>query len=647
MADTKRRYGRWAALGVLLLGLGLWWWLAHKPDATPVMVTETSGTAPAPSHPAASGTAAATPEPARAASSKEAPSPVLRLPSARRTEAPEGVPGAFSGRVISAISGQGVPGAELTFAGPSGAASTRTDESGAFRFMPDQEGLWQLASVRAEGFLPFGPDWGQSPVRLVARAGSGVEGLLLALTHEESWTVRVEDPAGKPLAGAQVRLLTGRSGQTVLFPTDDQFVTGTDGEVQLRAPEPSTVEARHPGYAPERGELTARVPDGRLVLRLDAQTTGASEVLAGRVVDEAGDAIAGAGVRADQPRDKRLPGAQGGIAAVAEALTDADGRFLLERLPPGRYDVSAGVLGRVGTTASSVETGRRDVVLTLARGARLTGRVRDERGSPVASFRLELQLHRGPLEREPGAALTVVDPEGRFAVEGLAPGTYTLRVAAHGLAPSASEVSVAPDATEAGPVEVMLSAGVRLEGQVVKAGGGGPITGARVLVEGGMYGAMLDTVYDAITDASGHFAVDGLAPGTLSLSVSAKGHDARIVDRVRVGPGAPPMPPIELNAVAEGETARVEMVGIGSILGPRDDMLVMGTVIPGGGAHEAGLQPGDAIVSIDGTPVVELGFAASVQRIRGPEGSRVRLGIRRAGRSEVEDVWVVRRKIQV
>ncbi|WP_164021186.1 carboxypeptidase regulatory-like domain-containing protein [Pyxidicoccus trucidator] len=643
MADTKRRYGSWVAVCVLLLSVGLWWAFSRNPGAPPF--TEPPGATPSRARSEAPSATPATPQQAQAAPSDEAPAPVLRLPSARRTDAPGGAPGAFSGRVVSATSGQGVPSAELTFAGPTGAASIRTDDAGTFRFLPDREGLWQLASVRAEGFLPFGPEWGQSPIRLTARPGSGVEGLLLALTPEESWIVRVEDATGKPLTGAQVRLLTGRTGETVLFPTNDQFTTGPDGEVRLNAPEGSTVEARHLGHAPARAELSARVPGRRLVLRLSPETTRASEVLAGRVVDEAGTPIASAGVQAEYPRGQRLPGAEAGD--VSEAMTDADGRFLLEHLPPGRYDVYAAILGRMSTTLSNVEAGRRDLVLTLARGARLTGRVRDERGAPVASFQLELQLHRGPLEREGGAALTVVDPEGRFTVEGLAPGTYTLRVAAHGLAPAAPTVNVAPGATEAGPVEITLSPGVRLEGQVVKPKGGGPIAGARVQVEHGLYGATLATVFDAMTDASGHFTVDGLAAGTVSLSVSATGHDTRIVDRVTVGPGAPPLAPIELTAVADGGTERVEMVGIGTVLGPRDDALVLGQVIPSGGAHEAGLKPGDAIVSIDGTPVVEMGFPTAVQRIRGPEGSRVLLGLRRAGRSEVEDVWVVRRKLQL
>jgi protocatechuate 3,4-dioxygenase beta subunit len=645
MADTKRRYGGWVALGLLLLGLGLWWAVTRNSDAPPVgaaasaVPTQGSARTETPTATPASSQQPAPPP--------ETPAPVLRLPSARRTESPGGAPGAFSGRVVSATRGQGVPAAEVTFAGPTGAASIRTDDAGSFLFQPDREGLWQLASIRAEGFLPFGPEWGQSPIRLTARPGSGVEGLLLALTPEESWTVRVEDSTGKPLPGAEVRLLTGRTGETVLFPTNDRFTTGANGEVQLQAPEGSTVEARHAGHAPARAELSPRLPARRSVLRLKAEATHASEVLAGRVVDETGTPIASAGVRATHPRGQRLPGADDGNAPVSEAMTDADGRFLLEHLPPGRYDVSAGILGRVATTLANVEAGRKDLVLTLARGVRLTGRVRDERGAPVASFQLELQLHRGPLERESEATLTVVDPEGRFSVEGLGAGTYTLRVASHGLAPAAQPVSLPPGATEAGPVEITLAPGARLEGQVVKAKAQGPLAGARVQVEHGLYGASLSTVFDAMTDASGRFTIDGLAAGTVSLSVSAQGHDTRIVDRVQVGPGAPPLAPIELNPVAEGEAERVEMVGIGAVLGPRDDALVLGQIFPSGGAHEAGLNPGDAIVRIDGTVVVELGFANAVPRIRGPEGSRVLLGIRRAGRTDVEDVWVVRRKLQL
>lgn len=640
MVDPKRRNAfLWVVL--LVAAVAIWRYLAQEARTAPEAPAKPATAADTRTRPEAP---AARLPPSLREQAERAPVPVLKLPSARRTEAPEGTPGPFSGRVVSAVSGHGVQGAELTFLGPMGATSTRSDETGGFRFTPDREGLWQLASIRAEGFLPFGPEWGESPVRLTSRPGSGVEGLLLALIPEEVWTVRVEDSAGRPAEGARVRVFSSRTEESVLFPSQDTFTTGADGQARLSAPEGSTVEARLPGHAPGRAELGQLVTERRVVIRLKADALEAREVISGKVVNEEGG-LETAWVWAEPPRGSRLPGSEGGSAPLAQALSSSEG-FRLEGLAPGVYDVSASYPGWVTVTEKNVPAGRTQLVLVLKRGARLTGRVRDERGAPVVSFRLGLDRHVGPLERDSGTTLTVVDTEGQFAVEGLSPGTYTLRAAAHGLAPAAMRVEVAPKARDVGPVEVTLGPGARLEGQVVRTGGA-PVEGARVTVEGGAYGASLDTLYDGLTDASGRFSVEGLAPGEVSLSVSARGHHTRIVNGVRVGPGVPPAPPVELEPVAEGETEKVEMVGIGAVLGPRDDALVLGQVFPGGGAHEAGLKPGDAIVRIDGTPVVDIGFAEAVPRIRGPEGSQLKLGIRRAGSTEVVDMVVTRRKVKL
>jgi carboxyl-terminal processing protease len=87
------------------------------------------------------------------------------------------------------------------------------------------------------------------------------------------------------------------------------------------------------------------------------------------------------------------------------------------------------------------------------------------------------------------------------------------------------------------------------------------------------------------------------------------------------------------------------------VLTPQYDALALVQVMPGGGAAEAGLVPGDAVVSIDGTAVVQLGFPVAIGRIRGPENSRVVLGVRRgaggdAGTGPVVEVPVIRRRLQ-
>ena len=101
---------------------------------------------------------------------------------------------------------------------------------------------------------------------------------------------------------------------------------------------------------------------------------------------------------------------------------------------------------------------------------------------------------------------------------------------------------------------------------------------------------------------------------------------------------------IDLAATAPDEEARVEMGGIGAVLAPRADALDIVTITVGGGAADAGLAPGDEIVAIEGARVTDLGFAQAVQRIRGPEGSAVALGVRRSG-EEPEVVVVVARRL--
>ena len=101
---------------------------------------------------------------------------------------------------------------------------------------------------------------------------------------------------------------------------------------------------------------------------------------------------------------------------------------------------------------------------------------------------------------------------------------------------------------------------------------------------------------------------------------------------------------IALRPLAPGEEPRTELAGIGVGIAPRGEALVVTSVSPGGGAAEAGLRPGDAILRVDGEAVTELGFGGAVNAIRGPEGTSVLLSIRRGDRTF--DVRVPRRLVR-
>jgi C-terminal processing protease CtpA/Prc len=143
------------------------------------------------------------------------------------------------------------------------------------------------------------------------------------------------------------------------------------------------------------------------------------------------------------------------------------------------------------------------------------------------------------------------------------------------------------------------------------------------------------------TNAAGLFQLGNVPDGPVSLRASADGFNSRIASTVSA---ASPidflLTPIPLDA-----GRKTELVGIGAVMRGRGQALVLGEVFPGGGAAAAGLAPGDQIVSVDGTPVAQLGFAISIVAIRGLADTTVVLGVVSAGGAIPRPVSVVRQPI--
>jgi protocatechuate 3,4-dioxygenase beta subunit len=131
--------------------------------------------------------------------------------------------------------------------------------------------------------------------------------------------------------------------------------------------------------------------------------------LSGRVTNEAGAAV-----------EAHLNGEAKGGSASGSATTDADGRYELRGLPPGEVEVKVQARGYVAETrtADTREGARLDVV--MKRGLALRGEVVSEE-APVAM--VGVFASRGG---RGGAAYATTDERGRFALEGLEPGRYTV-----------------------------------------------------------------------------------------------------------------------------------------------------------------------------------------------------------------------------
>lgn len=559
-------------------------------------------------------------------------------PQPARDEAPA----SFEGRVVAADDGAGVAGAELTFSRAGAADTVRAGEGGAFRFVPPAEGRWLLAAVTAPGFLPFAPEWGHSPVQLDAAAGRHVRGLEIHLARAVALAGKVVDAEGAPVAGASVRLL-GAAGEAALVAIPDRFTSGGDGAFSFSAPEGATLEARRDGFLPGRAEVDAvAIARRRIVVALGPAepAPGPPEPISGRAVAPDGAPIEGALVAAS------TPASFGGGPALAQALSDADGRFELPPLDPGVYDVVARHPARAPATARHVAAGTRDLVLELAGGGRLRGCVRDaSTGAPVAPFTV-MVFARAGLRLVPRRSVSVVDPAGCYALDDLAPGPAVVVVSAPGRAPSPERaVDVPPPPGEA-VADAALDPGGALFGVVRDEATRAPVAGARVAVEGilAASSSAFPVLSSAVTDAAGRFEVAGL-PRRVALSVVADGYHGRIVSGLETGAGERRGPvEVPLRPAAPGEEPRIDFAGIGAVLSAGDDALTIVQVVPGGGAAEAGLGRGDLVLGVDGRPVAELGFAGCVDAIRGPEGTVVVLTVRRG--DAVRDVPVPRRIVR-
>jgi carboxyl-terminal processing protease len=82
--------------------------------------------------------------------------------------------------------------------------------------------------------------------------------------------------------------------------------------------------------------------------------------------------------------------------------------------------------------------------------------------------------------------------------------------------------------------------------------------------------------------------------------------------------------------------------GIGIEITLKDRKLIVVSPIEGTPAYRAGIQAGDQIVKVDGTPTKNISITDAVRKIRGPKGSHVTVTVNRQGFSKPQDFSIVR-----
>jgi protocatechuate 3,4-dioxygenase beta subunit len=340
---------------------------------------------------------------------------------------------------------------------------------------------------------------------------------------------RVVDAAsGAPIEGALVISEEDVPSQVIPFdieppvPWSASAVTLSDGSFELSrlGAGPRTLRATKKGFGtgwsapvdPASNELTANADV--VVLRI---TRGGS--VAGHVAHDDGKPWSGTIIVASHiSEDQTTAGYQLQRMSYGVAETDALGDYAIPDLPAGEYVVlnvhdltTASSVRQANVTAGAVTTV--DLPERVA-GARLTGRVLDHEGRPLAG--LDVTLQPAGVHDATGWRSNRSDESGAFVFEGLHEGTYDVFVGA-----GMNRRFVQQDTLEvpqAGAVEhdIRLDAGA-IRGRVTRAQDGAASADAFLLVEklgaAGFEFAGID-----FTANDGSFAIEHLRAGTWRVS---------------------------------------------------------------------------------------------------------------------------------
>ncbi len=568
-----------------------------------------------------------------------APRERVRLTAAVVDEV-EDANGRFEGTVINWGSGQPVASAEVVFRSGEVVSSVHTNGEGHFVFVPPERGSFGLATISADGFLPYAPAWGAGAIALVARSRVRIRGLIFYLTPAVRYRGRVVDSDAKPVAGATVGLISSGEGQVALLPIATDHVSDADGRFEFLAPDYAVLRAHHEPAGSGEAVLDDAVQiSHEMVIVVKPEAAKRPATVAGVVVDASGEAVAAARVRAYE---------EGDWSGIHDVVADELGRFTIETLEKTKLKLGARADGfsvGVAVVSTAGPGSRTETTITLGRSAAIAGRVVSETGTPVPAFSILVNRRDGVAERLVTTG-SFFDADGTFEITDLGASSYVLRAAAYGFAAS-EPVDATASTSDLGSIVLTLPRGGTLTGRVIDEETQKPLEGARVSVEAMGGGDSAQPIASSVvTDDKGEFELSGIPPGRASVVAGAFEHHSRIIGGLVLESGGR-LGPIEiaLTATKEGERPGLELAGIGAQLSGNEDGLEVQALIEGGGGIEAGIVVGDLIVSVDGQKVADIGLRGAISLIRGPVDTPVRLGVRRKTGDEVE-ITALRRKIR-
>ncbi len=429
-------------------------------------------------------------------------------------------------------------------------------------------------TIRARGLDPTG-------VRLTVSAdGFGTKRVDVELdpehpTAEKEMTVSLA--SGAPVSGIVVddrgeRVPEAWVSISAVAPDGwtDSVTANERGEFTIPAISPGkhTMSARSDRHVatPDMIVEHAEAPTTNVVVRV---TAGAE--LAGRVVDSAGNPVAGASVRGAYGSD-----------------TGPDGRFLATGIDPGERTLSAYIGSRSsGEQKVTLTAGTRTEVTLVIHDSSIAGRVVDRHGTPVVDAQLWARA-----TDDSNTFFASADEYGRFDFGGIPPGDYRV-ITQH---PEEAQRRLPDDGpivhTGRRDLAIVLPALASITGRVV-------LEGAPVPYFGLLVTKTPDTLYfenvATIHDPTGRFAQSDIAPGTWSVVILGPGFANLRIDNVIAREGQP--------------------TDLGTVVVER------GRIVRGRVTDSAGRPVRDALV-VAGTSVATIASSRIDQRMQGDTSAR-------------------------
>jgi Carboxypeptidase regulatory-like domain len=365
--------------------------------------------------------------------------------------------------------------------------------------------------------------------------------------------------AGQPVPAAQVLLFlraqTGGPLAAPLYRAAGAAVTNAAGTVRLPArPGAYLLSAHAAGLA--RVEKEALRPHGAAITKVELQAQP-GHALEGRTTTVGGkEPVPLASVTAVPLGNVAGPrGMLGGEPLPAEerltVQSDPSGRFRFASLGEGFYRVEASAAGHARAIAAKVQLPREtELVLELAAESVIEGSVRTAEGRPASGAEVLAVAAGTTRGASTVQASATAASSGAFSLS-VEPGTWQLSASLAGQAGGEKRpVSVRSGETVRG-LQLQLGKPGAIAGTVAARTTGAPIAGAWLTLR--PYQSESEQG-QAVSDAKGQFALEGIPPGSYDVYVRADG----FVDQLRAG-----------LTVGTGQRfpLAVQMVGTGSIAG--------------------------------------------------------------------------------